>query len=30
VLQAFEDFQAGRFGRIPAERVPHGDLGGTG
>jgi redox-sensitive bicupin YhaK (pirin superfamily) len=27
VLQAFEDFQAGRFGQIPAERVPHGDLG---
>jgi hypothetical protein len=27
VLTAFEDFQAGRFGQIPAERVPHGDLG---
>jgi len=27
VLQAFEDFQAGRFGQIPAERLPHGDLG---
>ncbi|HEY4006534.1 MAG TPA: pirin family protein [Pseudonocardia sp.] len=27
VLAAFEDFQAGRFGQIPAERVPHGDLG---
>jgi quercetin 2,3-dioxygenase len=27
VLQAFEDFQAGRFGRIPAQTVPHGDLG---
>jgi hypothetical protein len=29
VLAAFEDFQAGRFGVIPAERVPHGDLGDT-
>ncbi|HEY0640213.1 MAG TPA: pirin family protein [Pseudonocardiaceae bacterium] len=28
VLQAFEDFQAGRLGTIPMERVPHGDLGG--
>jgi redox-sensitive bicupin YhaK (pirin superfamily) len=27
VLQAFEDFQSGRFGQIPAERLPHGDLG---
>jgi quercetin 2,3-dioxygenase len=27
VLAAFEDFQAGRFGQIPADRVPHGDLG---
>jgi redox-sensitive bicupin YhaK (pirin superfamily) len=27
VLAAFEDFQAGRFGQIPAERMPHGDLG---
>jgi redox-sensitive bicupin YhaK (pirin superfamily) len=27
VLTAFEDFQAGRFGQIPAERVPHGDFG---
>jgi redox-sensitive bicupin YhaK (pirin superfamily) len=27
VLQAFEDYQAGRFGQIPAEHVPHGDLG---
>jgi len=27
VLAAFEDFQAGRFGQIPAERLPHGDLG---
>ena len=29
VLAAFEDFPAGRFGVIPAERVPHGDLGDT-
>jgi len=27
VLAAFEDFQAGRFGQIPTERMPHGDLG---
>ncbi|MGH8869993.1 MAG: pirin family protein [Acidimicrobiia bacterium] len=24
IVQAFEDFQAGRMGTIPAERVPHG------
>ncbi|MFD0852415.1 pirin-like C-terminal cupin domain-containing protein, partial [Actinomadura adrarensis] len=23
IVQAFEDFQAGRMGTIPAERVPH-------
>ena len=27
VLQAFEDFQSGRFGQLPAERMPHRDLG---
>jgi quercetin 2,3-dioxygenase len=30
VLAAFEDFQAGRFGQVPAQRVPHGDLGSPG
>ncbi|GEL20121.1 pirin family protein [Pseudonocardia asaccharolytica] len=28
VLQAFEDYQAGRLGVIPAERMPHGHVGG--
>jgi len=28
VLAAFEDFQAGRLGAIPAQYVPHGDVGG--
>ncbi|MFC5994971.1 pirin family protein [Pseudonocardia hispaniensis] len=28
VLQAFEDYQAGRLGVAPAERVPHGGVGG--
>ncbi len=23
IIQAFEDFQAGRMGTVPAERVPH-------
>jgi hypothetical protein len=23
IVQAFEDFQAGRMGTVPAERVPH-------
>jgi quercetin 2,3-dioxygenase len=27
VIQAFEDYQAGRFGQVPAQRLPHGDLG---
>jgi redox-sensitive bicupin YhaK (pirin superfamily) len=27
VLLAYEDFQAGRFGQIPAEHLPHGGLG---
>ena len=29
VIQAFEDFQSGRFGTIPTDRVPHGDVGGS-
>ncbi|MCS7484178.1 pirin family protein [Umezawaea endophytica] len=28
VLQAFEDHQAGRLGSIPAQYLPHGDVGG--
>ncbi|HEX6347243.1 pirin family protein [Umezawaea sp.] len=28
VLQAFEDHQAGRLGSIPAQYLPHGDIGG--
>ena len=28
VLQAFEDFQAGRLATIPAERLPHAGVGG--
>ncbi|WNV84085.1 pirin family protein [Umezawaea sp. Da 62-37] len=28
VLQAFEDFQAGRLGTVPAQRIPHSDVGG--
>jgi redox-sensitive bicupin YhaK (pirin superfamily) len=28
VIQAFEDYQAGRLGTIPAQHLPHGDLGG--
>jgi redox-sensitive bicupin YhaK (pirin superfamily) len=28
VLQAFEDFQAGRLGTIPAEHLPHAGVGG--
>ncbi|HEX2300811.1 MAG TPA: pirin family protein [Pseudonocardiaceae bacterium] len=28
VLQAFEDFQAGRLGRIPAQHMPHAGVGG--
>jgi redox-sensitive bicupin YhaK (pirin superfamily) len=28
VLQAFEDFQAGKLGVIPAQYVAHGDIGG--
>jgi hypothetical protein len=28
VLQAFEDFQAGKLGVIPAQYVAHGDVGG--
>ena len=28
VLQAFEDFQAGRLGVIPMEKMPHGDVAG--
>ncbi|MBO0839290.1 MAG: pirin family protein [Sciscionella sp.] len=27
--QAFDDFQAGRLGRIPADRLPHADVGGS-
>ena len=23
IIQAFQDFQAGRMGTVPAERVPH-------
>jgi redox-sensitive bicupin YhaK (pirin superfamily) len=29
VLQAFDDYQKGRLGVIPATYVPHGTLGGT-
>lgn len=29
VLQAFEDYQKGKLGVIPASYVPHGDLGGA-
>jgi redox-sensitive bicupin YhaK (pirin superfamily) len=28
VLQAFEDYQAGKLGVIPVQHVPHGDEGG--
>jgi hypothetical protein len=28
VLQAFDDYQAGRLGVIPAEHLPHSDVGG--
>jgi redox-sensitive bicupin YhaK (pirin superfamily) len=28
VLQAFEDFQAGRLGTIPAQQLPHAGVGG--
>jgi redox-sensitive bicupin YhaK (pirin superfamily) len=28
VLQAFEDYQRGKLGVVPADRVPHGDRGG--
>jgi len=28
VLQAFEDYQAGKLGVIPLQQVPHGDVGG--
>ena len=28
VLQAFEDYQAGKLGVIPVQHVPHGDVGG--
>jgi redox-sensitive bicupin YhaK (pirin superfamily) len=29
VLQAFEDYQRGKLGVIPATRLPHGSVGGT-
>jgi len=29
VLQAFEDYQAGRLGLIPAAPVAHADIGGS-
>jgi len=29
VLQAFEDYQKGKLGVVPASYVPHGDLGGA-
>jgi redox-sensitive bicupin YhaK (pirin superfamily) len=29
VLQAFEDYQKGRLGVVPATYVPHGQLGGS-
>jgi hypothetical protein len=29
VLQAFEDYQKGKLGVIPASYVPHGSLGGS-
>jgi hypothetical protein len=28
VMAAFEDYQAGRLGVIPAQHLPHGGLGG--
>jgi redox-sensitive bicupin YhaK (pirin superfamily) len=28
VVEAFEDYQAGKLGVIPAQRMPHGDIGG--
>jgi redox-sensitive bicupin YhaK (pirin superfamily) len=28
VLQAFEDYQAGKLGVIPGQHVPHGGVGG--
>ncbi len=27
VLEAFEDFHSGRFGRIPAQHLPHAAVG---
>ncbi|GDY29612.1 pirin family protein [Gandjariella thermophila] len=29
VIQAFEDYQAGRLGTVPAEHMPHGSVGGS-
>ena len=29
VLQAFEDYQRGKLGVVPATYVPHGSAGGT-
>jgi redox-sensitive bicupin YhaK (pirin superfamily) len=29
VITAFEDFQAGRLGTIPAQHLPHSDVGGA-
>ncbi|MGH1565133.1 pirin family protein [Mumia sp. DW29H23] len=29
VTTAYEDFNKGRFGQIPAQQVPHGDVGGS-
>jgi quercetin 2,3-dioxygenase len=29
VIRAFEDYQSGRLGTVPAERMPHGAVGGS-
>ncbi|MGH3820903.1 MAG: pirin-like C-terminal cupin domain-containing protein, partial [Pseudonocardiaceae bacterium] len=29
VITAFEDYQAGRLGTIPAQQVPHAEVGGS-
>lgn len=29
VMDAFADYQAGRLGAVPADRIPHGGLSGN-